>query len=172
MRYIIKSGTELFSALWEFNHKINAIQKDCFALAKELGSESSQIAFVKGSAAGGITGFNFPEKPEGWKLTCEQNFESYYFPKQSKVNQPLIDRIQAIPLVMKDEINTLIGFKSQWSGLSYMRYVGVIWQPDFILIQIPEEADYSPAAGMEEITVSEHKRLSQAATAEVATPNS
>jgi hypothetical protein len=75
----------------------------------------------------------------------------------------LWEKINALPLVEYEAINSILKFKKQTyckgMGIYHVNCPGVLWRKGFILIEVQEELKYKPVAGMKEITVSEFVKL-------------
>ncbi|MBD2700108.1 hypothetical protein IC229_05645 [Spirosoma sp. BT702] len=158
MKYIVLKGSETFEKLLAIRKRID--QSD--AIARELVAEFGATEYLGGGSdyvAGNLQGLRLQQKPEGWKQVYANRHHNCFFPKSNKQNKPLLDRIAAIPKVSTSELNNCVGFKRQWVGLTRLNRIGAKWGDDFILVEISEEATYQPLADMEELTITEFKRL-------------
>lgn len=159
MRYIIRKGSPLFNTLWTYQYRIREINQACQKLAREIGADDQKILLAPGYAAGGIIGFSFPEKPRRWKTT-RRGDTAFYFPNDlSPQNRELLEKIKAIPKLTRIEISSAIGFEVQVVGDRFLQNVGMKWFDEYILIHVPQDAQYRPAEGMEEIKVSLYQKL-------------
>jgi len=158
MKFKVKKGTKLFKKLDEIGIKCRNADKAAGKLAEELKCKNwARSSFV---LAGGIRAFQFKEKPENWK-TVENTYDCFY-PKICKQNKELLDKISKLPIVKIEELNDIVGFKSQFHGNRFYKTVGISWvNKNFILIDVYEECEYKPKKDMIEITFSEYKKLNK-----------
>ncbi|GAB3317847.1 hypothetical protein GCM10027299_09260 [Larkinella ripae] len=149
----------MFNTLWAYQHRIQQINQECQKLAREIGADDQPILLQPGYAAGGILGFSFPQKPRGWKTTRRGDPTFYYPQDLTPSNREILEKISELPKLTYMEISTTIGFEFQFVGDKFLHRIGIKWFDDYILIHIPGEAHYTPAAGMEEIKVSLYQKL-------------
>lgn len=157
MKYKILPGTATFAALVGLQEKLIATNEQIEALQHEVGATA--IMVDAHTLGGGVNGFKMSHKPDGWKVAWKHGLEPVYFPRSIPKNKLLLDWIAAIPKILPDELNTIVGFKKQWKGIRRYICPVVTFGPDFHLMRVSEDADYSPNADMVELTVSEYKRL-------------
>ena len=163
MKYKIVKGSKLFKSLTDLKAKIDSVNSQAMNLAIELGGVSS--ATNNRRLAGGIDAVEFKEKPIGWKAVGEK-WDNLYYPKSDKANKEIHTKINALPTMDYDELNNMVGFKSQFSsngrGISHYRCVGMKWSKSVILMETADENKYVPIEGVIEILGSEYDKLSKA----------
>lgn len=154
MKFVIKKGSETFDKLSALQDEMHKVHQKTAAFVEKHGATRWMST---GSLAGGFRGIRLENKPADWK---EVHY-GYYFPKKIKKNQEVLDKIYALPTLDNSAINSIIGF----GGFQITNSMRVIHKPgfcfgtDYHLIEFPEDAEYTPNDDMEEITVSEYKRL-------------
>ncbi len=158
MKYKILPDTATFLALSDLWSRIVATSDQIESLQTDVGATAIMVS--PQVLAGGVNGFKMPDKPADWKTAYRHARQPVYFPRQMQRNRPLLDRIVAISAILPGSLNDIVGFKRQWKGLRQYTCPTVEFGADFHLMSVGEEADYTPNADMEELTVSEYKRLS------------
>lgn len=157
MKFKINKGTPLFEKLTTIHAKMKA----CSIAAKAMANKYGWETWWQGSycAAGGISGIQLPEKPDGWKLANARHSHSMFYPKAIRANRELLAELDALPTVKVEEISAALDYGLQMGPrLQISRCPGVVWFDDYILIDSPDWLDWKPKGG-EEILVSEYKKL-------------
>jgi len=157
MKYKIVAGSSLFDQLTDLFKRLEQCRASTHAIADEFGAKQ-WLGSSKRPLAGGISGFMLDKMPEGWKRVSAPNL-STFFPKSIPANKALLARISALPIIERDVLNEIVGFKEQWIGLTRYSSPGIKFGYDFHIMEVSEETKYTPIDGMEEITVSEYNRL-------------
>ncbi len=159
MYYRIDKGTDTFqklSALWE---KITAAHDAAKEIVEELGVK--YYARASHALAGGISAIQFFEKPEGWVKVGRKN-QSAYMPN-AKRNKEIYDRIHALPVVHHKEMNDITGYQTQTytkgDGIVFSHTNGLFYSKDCFLIEVDNEAKFTPNQDMVEIVTSEFMKL-------------
>ena len=162
MNYKIEKGTELFKTLTNFKIKINSVDKKAMDLAIELGGISS--ASNGRYLAGGFDAVEFKNKPDGWR-SVGNSWQNLYYPKADKKNKEIHNKISELPKIKWEELNELVGFKSQFCsterGIANVKSIATSWHKDFILLETAEGAEYNPPKDVIEILGSEFEKLSK-----------
>lgn len=162
MKFKILKGTELFNKLKALQLKCQNANKAAFDLAGEFGSKEILPSPSINVIAGGLSGMKLDAPPAGWKLASKYHYTTYY-PKRTKANKDLIERIEALPKIKTEELNEIIGYNPFNRSEDERRISfcpGVYWHyEDFILVSVAEYVEYTPVADMIEITVSEFNKL-------------
>ncbi|HQV53974.1 MAG TPA: hypothetical protein PLX17_00585 [Chitinophagaceae bacterium] len=160
MKFKILKGTELYNQLVALRKKIDHVQSESAKLAKEFGG--GEVATSGRNLAGGIDAVEFKEKPEGWKVVGE-TWQKLFYPKSDKSNKEIHEKIQALPVVKFEELNSLVKFDIQGAtsgrGLAFVKSVACAWGKGYVLIEVHENCKYTPVEGMIEILESEYKKL-------------
>ena len=166
MKFKVEKGTELFDKLVSVKDKMDKAQTAAEKLGKELGGEAVYSRRYI-NVAGGIDAIRFayttePDK-ELWMKPDRHNSPRLFYPRSSKKankqNQPIHDKIRALPVVTEDEYNDIIGFKYHWVGLRNYRTYNLFIYDTYAIIETGEGADYKPIEGMVEILESEYYKL-------------
>lgn len=153
MKYKILKGTETFKQLWVLRKKMSEVDKASHKILKRFGADQYRSAFDV--IAGGLSCLMLKECPKGWK-----SVNGGYFPKRNvKANAELLAEIDALPVIKKNDLNSLVGFEPQFIGNKYSYCVGMIWRKKYCLMEMNEGAKFKPNADMKEITVSEFNKL-------------
>lgn len=160
MKYKVSNTSPLGKKLLALQKKMSAAIKESDKLVKEL--KGKKYCRARNVVTGGISAIEFDEKPQGWKVVGDK-WQSLYMPKRNQ--KELWDKINALPVIEDDELNTLLSFKKQTyasrGGMYYVNTPGVLFRKSCILIEVQEELKYKPVAGMKEITVSEFNKLAK-----------
>lgn len=158
MKYKVLKTSPLGKKLLALQKEMTAAAKQADKLAKELGAK--KYCRATGAVAGGISAIELEEKPAGWKKVSDK-WQNLYMPMRNQ--KELWDKINALPLVEYEAINSILKFKKQTyckgHGIYHVNCPGVLWRKSCILIEVNEELKYKPVVGMKEITVSEFVKL-------------
>lgn len=158
MKYKILAGTDTFNKLLAIQKRMQEADGVIKALVAEFGAEE-WLGNGYGYIAGDLIGIWFAQKPDGW-TEIRSKHRNFFCPKSSvKGNKPLLERIAAIPKVKTSELNECVGFKPQRVDLTQYNSIGVEWGSEFHLIEVPDDADYTPLDDIIEVLGSEYKRL-------------
>ena len=159
MKFKINKGTQLFEKLTAIHAKMKACSIAAKAIANKYGWETWwQSSYC---AAGGISGIQLPEKPDGWKLASPRQSRSMFYPKIIRQNKALLAELDALPVVKVEEISITLKYGLQIGpNLQISRCPGVVWFDDYILIDSPDWLDWKPEGG-EEILTSEYNELKE-----------
>ena len=96
--------------LTEFLGTVKAAREKQKSIISELfPGEEIDFCWSNYYVCGGISGFKLEEKPEGWKNT--KNANGYYFPKKTKANKGILERLDSIPTIRKEEMARLLSYK-------------------------------------------------------------
>lgn len=155
MYFKIEHGTELFKEFESLNERRHKAHDAAFKLQKSLGGLGYTRPY--GSLGGGINAIKFEDKPDGFKSINKSM--SLYSPKKS--NKEMIKRIENLPIVTEDELNSMLGFEPQFSGKYYHNLPGFIECEKYILVDVSDLCKYTPKSDMIEILSSEYKELSK-----------
>lgn len=141
--------------------KINEANNVAIELAKSFGS--NKVAKTGRNLGGGIDAIEFEEKPENWKSVGEK-WQNLFFPKSCKENKAILEKINALPIVKKSELNEIVGFKapqtvSSANGIGWVETVGLVVGKEDILLSITEGVKFEPNQDMKEILNSEFEQL-------------
>lgn len=145
--YKIPEGTDTFQKVKEMFNQIKESNKSAVALAVELRAKDGRILGNTFYAAGQISAFDMPEKPDGWKEIKSRNvYGNWCFPKSGKGNKDLLKKIYDIPTIRRSEIDCLVGYEDVFGG------PGIFDAGDCFLVEM---ADGNPKSDMIEIKGSE-----------------
>lgn len=160
MKFKILKGTDTFKKLKDLESKMEECNGAASDLCKELGGSVDGTWLGKGyrCIAGGVSGIRLEAKPDGWKL-ADRDHEGYYIPKINKINKPLLDRIDALPTLNYDDLNGIVGFHHQTSGLRWFNCPGVNWFDEYVLLSVDNACKFIPNHDMVEILESEYISL-------------
>lgn len=165
MRFKVLKDTELYDKLNGLQKKCNECAAASHALAVELGATAAYT--TQHNRCGGADAFHFeygkdPDKAI-WMRPSRRDAPRAFYPrsggKAGKTNKELLDKIAALPVISYEEANSIIGFEAQWVGLSHCRSFGAKIGPDYALVEVPGEAEYTPHPDMTELKESEYKEL-------------
>ncbi|QIP16791.1 hypothetical protein G8759_31200 [Spirosoma aureum] len=157
MKYKIDRQSPTGQQLFALYDKMNECRKAAQVICQEVGSTS--VVTSGEVIAGGIWGFEFPDKPNDYKRVYSHGARHFFFPKAIRKFDDLLKRIRRLPVVQKTDINQIVGFERQVVGTAWVRSVGCSWRKDYCLIDINEKCVYTPRPDMIEITTSEYNRL-------------
>jgi len=170
MKFKILKGTELYTQLDAIQKKADQCHQASKKLAKSIGAIDT-ASRKNLTIAGGIDAFEFPydKHPDllMWMRPDRHNNPNLFYPRQGKkydANKPLLEKIDALPKISRDEYNAIIGFVPSWGtlsgGLAHFKAYGLKIHKDFALVSISEGATYKPISGdMIEILESEYLAL-------------
>lgn len=153
MYFKVEKGVPLWNKLEELMNRIIEVRQAAKDLVNEMGfTEYGAAHFV---VAGGISFVYSPDrKPDGYR-SVGKSWQQFYFPKA--VNKVLCGKIAALPVVKHNEYNDVINFKDQFVGLKHIMAYGLKKTGDTFLIEVSDDAKYTPIEGMIEILASEYK---------------
>jgi hypothetical protein len=132
MKFKADKGTATYEKLNAVMSKIQECRFQAKKLAEELGA-GKYIESYQG-AAGGIEGIEFDEQPKGWKRVYNRRYSDLYYPKALKSNKELIERLEALPIVSRKEVNETVGYEPKYFGT-----IGIWHRHDLILFEVPIE---------------------------------
>ncbi len=160
MKYKILKGTDTFKKLKDLEVLMLDYDKQASTLSKELSGSEDGSWLGKGYSciAGGLSGIRMKEKPEGWRVTTK-NYPDFFTPKINKQNKEVLDRIDALPTLNYDDLNAIVGFDYQSSGMRWFNCPGVDWYDDYVLLNIDNACRFIPNGDMIEILESEYITL-------------
>lgn len=162
MKFKINNGTETFKNLKDVQSRMKECNAAASALAKELGGVDGQrLSGGHDCIAGGLGGIKLSSKPDGWRNASKHHY-GFYFPKITKSNKPILAKIADLPKVTYRDLNSVVGFEFQSSGLTWFNCPSVKWGPEYVLLAIHEDCYFTPNADMVEILDSEYKTLAEA----------
>src|ERR1035437_3660461 len=166
MKYKVLKGTALFDKLIAIVDQINKCNQAALDLALSQGAVG--LATLGNNRGGGIDAFRFKEEPDMllWKQMDKHRYRDLYSPRANKKNNDLFSQIQALPRIGYPEYNAVIGYESQWIGISLHQSYGLFQDDDFFLIELSDEVNYTPVADMTEILSSEYKTLKEKSLAD------
>jgi hypothetical protein len=161
MKFKVLKGTETYNKLQAFQEKGNEVRKIALDFANSLGFE--EYIENQKHRVGGISAFVSREKKEGYKQVFTRHRSNLIFPKTTKANKELLAKIEALPVITDDEYNSIIGFKSNFYELNFVRAFGYRKsnKEDCYLIDLSGVTKYTPKPDMIEILESEYISLSQ-----------
>ncbi|SDG72538.1 hypothetical protein SAMN04487996_12284 [Dyadobacter soli] len=154
--YKIQKGTETFQKVADMIVQIRAANKAAENLAIEIGS-TGQMIHSDHYVAGGITGFEFYQQPEGWRK-ASKHFHGYYFPKSGKENKQTLNAIYALPKIERRTLSALIGYKGIFSQ------PGIMERGEYVLVVATVGnmgSSIEPTPDMIEILGSEYDELAK-----------
>lgn len=168
MKFKVSKSSPLFKKLESIKLKVKEADKAATTLASSLGfNEHYPKRFV---LAGGIEAFHKAgiSKPDGFAYAYGAKNKEAFFPKKTKANKELLDKIAALPVVENHELNSILKFNGNKSkeftktgGRRVCFHPEVHFGKGYFLIGIPEYIDYKPVKGMTEITTSQYHKLSK-----------
>ena len=151
MKFKVNKGTKLFNELIAVLKKMDQCHHAAWEIVEEVGATSYRGSYWR--IGGGITALGFKKQPEGYRK--EEGYNSY-FPKKIKVNKELLAKIDALPTVTFEDINTPLKFDfPQHIGNKMVNVPEVLFRKDHVLINVKDECTYTPVEGMIEILGSE-----------------
>jgi hypothetical protein len=169
MKYKVEKGTKLFEKLDALGDRMMEVNKAAFTLVKEMGFKEFHTAGTGFVFAGGISAVRSKTKPEGYVYAFGPSEREAFFPKKNKANKELLAKIEALPIIKADELNTLVNFDpfadtpavTRTGGRNISFHPGISWGKEYILIEVSHhyEESYKPAKDMIEITTSEYQKL-------------
>jgi hypothetical protein len=166
MKFKVLKGTKLFDELNKVQEELAAAHRASKVIVKELGfKEWHKQSFCLG---GGISAFRSKTKPDGYAFAYADRDREAIFPKKTKANKEILERIKNLPIIDYDRLNKLIKFDWRKSmkgngkgGLHTSFAPGIAWRKEAVVLDIDEAYDdtYKPIKDMIEITTSEFKKL-------------
>ncbi len=164
MKFKVLKESPLYGKLVAIKKRCEDVLDASEALAISVGAKH---AYTNGrDKAGGVAGFYFEYGVEVDKLLWMQpdrhNNSRLFYPRSGKkyqINEPLHEKIKALPVVTYEEFNSVIGYESQWDGFTNYKSYGMAMHDDFALVQVGGK--YTPIEGMIEILESEFDELSE-----------
>jgi hypothetical protein len=164
MKYKILKGTETFGKLHELNSKMKKCEAAASSLAIELGGSKDGKRLSRGldCIAGGLAGIEMKTKLEGWRYASKNHY-GFYYPRRIKQNKEVLDRIENLPVLTYNDLNEIVSFDQQASGMRWFNCPGVDWRDEYILLHIDNDCYFTPNADMVEILESEYIKLKQEA---------
>ena len=161
MKYKITQGSPIFQELQDLLVLMNVAHLAAVAIMREVKADRYHIA--PGAIAGGVSYFAFDKPPIPLLWKAYKRLPGLYRPKDIKANRDLNRRIGELPTVKDRELASIVKLRMQLlpspEGLRVLIIPGMRWGRDFILMELPDDADYKPLRGMTEITVAEFKTL-------------
>lgn len=164
MKFKVPQGSPLYAQLIQLKEKVNHVQEQARLLSLELGADGFYPRQF--CLAGGISALSFKEKPKGYKKVWD---EGYYPALRSKAGQALAERLEALPTVSYEELNTIVGFEKQYlpaptgHGRRVLFCPGLYWAKDCVLLTMDDACRFTPPAGMQEITTTEFHQIKKEA---------
>ncbi len=166
MKFKIPKGTPLFNAVMEVRKRMDECDAAATALCKEVGAEQHYTDNYY--LAGGIAGFRFKTKPEGWKQVGSHY--RVFLPKAAL--KELNARISALPRMNVEEMAKVLKYKTHTGfngqGFSLQRLPSMTFLPDVILLSTQDKNPWKGCQGIIEIMGSEYDALELAGRAAVA----
>jgi hypothetical protein len=161
MKYKVLKGTALFDKLIAIVDQINECNQQALDLAHSQGAVG--LATLGNNRGGGIDAFRFKEEPDMllWKQMDKHRYRDLYSPRANKKNNELFSQIQALPRIGYPEYNAVIGYESQWIGITCHQSYGLTQDDEFFLISVFDESKYTPHPDMIEILGSEFNLLKE-----------
>jgi alpha-acetolactate decarboxylase len=158
MKFKVLEGTETFEKFRLFFEESKRVGKESFELSKSLGFES---CLASRNISGGISAFISETKPEGYKQVYKKHGNNYWFPKSTKENKKLIEKINSLPVITEEEYNSIIGFETEFVDMYFCRRYGLHFSEkgNCYLINTGRVKDYKPNSDMIEILESEYNNL-------------
>lgn len=157
MKFVARKGTESFEKLTALRSDIDLAKKAAHDLTEALGFESH---YSYNDVCGtGIASFASKTQPEGYKRMSRG-----FFPKATKANKPLLDRINALPKVRKSDIGHALNYSMQTyasgHGIGISTCPGIQWGTEFCLIDVHDDVKWPDRpADLEELRQSEYFEL-------------
>lgn len=161
MKFKIAKTTETFKKLAEFKKQVESVNTQAGKLSKELGGTGRYCKKIH-RLAGGVSGIEFKQKPEGFKVVGEP-YQNLYYPKVT--NKTACKQIEALPTLEYNALNSIIGFKSPQTvsadrGIVWINAPSVIWGKNEMLLDIESGCKYTPPSkDIVEILESEYEKL-------------
>lgn len=166
MKFLIKNNCDVYTHLRELYIKIENARKAAGKVCKKVGA--SDFATGTRRLAGGIDGFSFDKKPEGYR-TVGESWQNLYYPTVAllKKDRNLATMLNNLPVLDHDELNNIVKFKAPQTvtndggglGIAMVYTVGIFWGKDYILMQTHPGTKYKPIPGIVEIKESEFDKL-------------
>lgn len=166
MKFLIKNNCEVYTQLQQLSIRIENARAAALKVCQKIGA--TDYATGSRRLAGGIDGFNFPKKPEGYHMVG-QSWQNLYYPNVAflKKNKEIATMLDNLPTLEHDELNKIVKFKAPQTitnasaglGIAMVYTVGIFWGEGYILMQVHEGCKYKPIAGIKEIKESEFNKL-------------
>jgi hypothetical protein len=155
----ISKGTQLFEKLNSLMDKGQQYDFDSIKFAEDIGGKSPR--YEHGKLYGGISTIVFDGKPpKGWVKAGPKYEPNEYMPGKTIAGKQWQKTIDAMPCVTNNEFNSIIGYDWTLHTTNKVRWVPCIHpHEDYILLDFADHTPYTPLPEMEEITVTEFKRL-------------
>lgn len=160
MKFKVEKGCELYDRLKALHNRIKQVNAQATELVESLGY--TRYCRSHWCIAGGISAIEIVNMPSDERTKWTKMFKqsNLFMPRQNKQNSEIWAKIQALPRIEPMELNDILNFRAGASKmLSWSAHPGVIWKEDYILIDVSDEHEYTPVAGMTEILVSEYNAL-------------
>lgn len=160
MYYKIEKESELGLKIAELFLRVNAMKEDISSFLDSIEAEQTILA-DSSYLCGGIMGIYFDKTPnmELWRTVKGQY--GAFLPR-AKQNRAMYDKVlYEFRGIRRDELDKIVGYKWQFKGLTCLPHVGYCEAKDFYLIEVHNDAKYTPLEGMTEILASEFKALSE-----------
>lgn len=158
MFYKIPKSSSTGQKLMALRERMIAANQAAYELVQSLGAESFRPGQY--TVAGGVLSIIFPEghkfgpDKNVWK---ESEVPGEYLPNErSKKGKLIADLIEALPRVLRKELNTLVGYDHEWN------VIGIQWcsTEDYILMNLKESFVAKVPEDCEEISEAEWAELS------------
>lgn len=158
MYFEVRKDSETHENLKVFWKKRLEAENVAKFLVKELGCQQyyKKIGFY-----GGIDGIVFKEKQDKslWKKVCNDQFA--YYP--TKKNAEIYNKIENLPVISYEELNSIIGFTSQrievGKKATWIASTGLNYRNGTFSFEVDDACVFTPSADLEEIIFSRYKML-------------
>ena len=161
MKFKINKGTETFQKLSDIKKRMEACNDTASLFVNTIPGAKDEFTIADDCVAGGVSGIEFKEKPDGWRLAFPGQSQRLFFPKAEKRNKKLLAAISELPKIRREEVNVIVGFEPHFAGITFFKSVGVHWGKKFILLKTGDGANYKPPKDVGEILESEYNKLSK-----------
>ncbi len=155
----IPKGTPLFDTLYSLADTWHEYNQTAFKWATEFGATRIRPGYW--NMAGGLSVATFPTKaPRGWVKAGRKYEDDEYRPSNTLSGRDIAKAIEGLPKMTYDEFNKIIRYdpyKHEGDRITF--HPAINWKKDFVLLEFPDHTPYKPISGMEEITVSEYRKL-------------
>ncbi|MFT4168033.1 MAG: hypothetical protein QM653_02790 [Dysgonomonas sp.] len=97
--------------------KIEERKQECFKAVKEFIKDfgATQFRYSRWSLWGGIDSIIFEKEPN-LKVWKKVGYQEYYPKANSKEGKELISKMKELPTVDFNELNSIVGYKTDWYG--------------------------------------------------------
>lgn len=159
MYYKVPKSSPTGEQLTALRERIKSANDSALSLVQSVGAETFRPGYW--AIGGGVSSIIFPAgKPDKselkhWKRGAQKG--EYLPSERTKQGKELIAKIEALPRVLRDDLNRIVGYSHRWN------VCGIQWNKDadYYLINFMENWEYQIPSDCIELTRSEYKDLSR-----------